>query len=125
MPVVKTKPVIACIDNSPSMRKILEKSLENLAVDLVVFTSASEAWAYLELNAPKLIILSIMLPDKNGLTLLKELRQLPNHQDTQTVVITSKDYAQDRLMAEALGVLEFLAKPTTIQKITDIVAKYT
>jgi len=121
----KTRPTVIGVDNSPSMKKLLERSTENLDVDLTVLTSAEDAWSYLQSNTPDLIILSIILPIKDGLTLLKELRQLSEHQQTQVIIISSKDYAQDRIVAKELGALEFIPKPMPMQTITDVVVEYT
>ncbi len=121
----KTRPTVIGVDNSPSMKKLLERSTENLDIDLTVFTSAEEAWSYLQSNTPDLIILSIILPIKDGLTLLKELRQLSEHQQTQVIIISSKDYTQDRIVAKQLGALDFIPKPMPMQTITDVVVEYT
>ena len=119
------RPVVIAVDNSPSMRKLLERSTENLDIDLTVFTSADEAWTYLQSNTPDLIILSIIMPIKDGLSLLNEIRQLPNHRQTQVIIVSSKDYAQDRIIANELGALEFIAKPMPMKTITDVIVKYT
>ena len=119
------RPVVIGVDNSPSMRKMLERSTENLDIDLTVFTSAGKAWTYLQSNTPDLIILSIIMPIKNGLSLLEEIRRLPKHQRTQVIIVSSKDYAQDRILAKELGTLEFIPKPMPMKTITDVVVKYT
>ncbi len=120
-----TKPIVVAVDNSPSMKKLLERSTENLDIDLTVFASAKEAWSYLQSNTPDLLILNIIMPIKDGLSLLNEVRQLPNNRQTQVIIVSSKDYAQDRILANELGVLEFIAKPMPMQTITDVVVKYT
>ena len=104
-----TKPIVVAVDNSPSMKKLLERSTENLDIDLTVFASAKEAWSYLQSNTPDLLILNIIMPIKDGLSLLNEVRQLPNNRQTQVIIVSSKDYAQDRILANELGVLEFIA----------------
>lgn len=123
--VQNTKPVVVAIDNSLAMIKLLEVSTTSLDVDLMTFTSAKEAWAYLQSNIPALILLSLKLPDKNGLILLTELRQLPIHRETRIVIISSKDYTQDRLSAQELGVDDFIPKPVPTKTITDVIVKYT
>jgi len=120
-----TKPIVVAVDNSPSMKKLLERSTENLDIDLTVFASANEAWSYLQSNTPDLLILNIIMPIKDGLSMLNEVRRLPNHRQTQVIIVSSKDYAQDRILANELGVLEFIAKPMPMQTITDVVVKYT
>ncbi len=107
------------------MKKLLERSTENLDIDLTVFASAEEAWPYLKSNTPNLIFLSIILPVKDGFSLLRELRRLPIHQETPVIIVSSKDYTQDRIVAKELGVLEFIPKPMSMQTITDVVVKYT
>ncbi len=120
-----TRPTVIGVDNSPSMKKLLERSTENLDIDLTVFASAEEAWPYLKSNTPNLIILSIILPVKDGFSLLRELRHLPIHQETPVIIVSSKDYTQDRNVAKELGVLEFIPKPMPMKTITDVVVKYT
>ena len=120
-----TKPIVVAVDNSPSMKKLLERSTESLDIDLTVFASAKEAWTYLQSNIPDLLILNIIMPIKDGLSMLNEIRQLPNHRSTQVIIVSSKDYAQDRILAKELGALEFIAKPMPMRTITDVVVKYT
>ncbi|MGH8580432.1 MAG: response regulator, partial [Gammaproteobacteria bacterium] len=66
----------------------------------------------------------IMLPDKDGLTFLQELRKTSLHRDTPMVMITTKDYAQDRLIAQHLGVLEFVIKPISSRATHNLVLKF-
>ncbi len=119
------RPVVIGVDNSSSMKKVLKKGTENLDIDLTVFTSAGEAWTYLQSNTPDLIILSIILPIQDGLSLLRDIRKQPRHKQTPVIIVSSKDYTQDRILAEELGALEFIPKPMPIKTITDIVVKYT
>jgi DNA-binding response OmpR family regulator len=121
----KEWPTVVVVDNSPAIKKLFERSTQNLGVQLLIFESAADSWAYLQNHRPDLLMLSIILPDKNGLTLLKELRKLPIHQDTSVIMVSSKDYAQDRLAASELGVLDFIPKPMPMQTITDVIVKYT
>ena len=118
-------PTVVVVDNSPAVRKLFEGSTSNLDINLVIHTTVGEAWKYLEKTRPALLFLSIILPDKNGLSLLHDLRKLPLHQDTSVIMISSKDYAQDRRVASDLGVLDYLPKPMSMQTIKDVVVKYT
>ena len=120
-----TKPTIAVVDDSPSFQALFERSVEGLGVELHSFESAEGSRHYLEENRPDLLFLNIIMPDKDGLTFLRELRNLPLHNDTPVVMISSKDYAQDRSIATELGALEFITKPMPMQTITDVVLKYT
>ena len=118
-------PTVVVVDNSPTIKKLFERSVEDLGITLKILDTAAESWEYLQDNQPDLLILSIILPDKNGLTLLKELRKLPLHQNTSVIMVSSKDYAQDRLAAQELGVAEFIPKPMPMQTLTNVIVKYT
>ena len=118
-------PTVVVVDNSPAIKKLFERSTEDLGVNLRIFESAAGSWAYLKDSKPELLILSIILPDKNGLTLLKDLRKLPLHQDTSVIMVSTKDYAQDRLAADELGVSDFIPKPLPMQTIKEVIVKYT
>ena len=119
------RPTVVVVDNSPAIKKLFERSIEDLGVELIILDTAAESWDFLKTCQPDLLILSIILPDKNGLTLLKELRKLPLHQNTSVIMVSSKDYAQDRLAAEKLGAVDFIPLPMPMQTLTDVIVKYT
>jgi DNA-binding response OmpR family regulator len=120
----KQTATVVVVDDSPAMRAVFELGTRNLQVDLKIFDSANASWNYLENNQPDILFLNIKMPGKDGLTFLKDLREIPLHKDTRVVMISSKDYAQDRSVASELGALEFITKPTPIRTITEVVVKY-
>ena len=120
----QTIPTVVVVDDSPSIKVLFERGTQDLGVDLIIFDSAATSWSYLENNKPDILFLNIKMPGKDGLTFLQELRELPLHKDTSVVMISSKDYAQDRSVANKLGAAEFLTKPMPIRVITDVVEKY-
>ena len=119
------QPTVVIVDDSPAMQTLYQRSTRNLDIDLKLFKTVDESLTYLQSNKPALLILSIILPDKNGLIFLQELRKMPEHRDTSVVLVSSKDYAQDRLAAEELGVLDFISKPMPMQTIEKVIVKYT
>lgn len=117
-------PTIIVVDDSSAVRVFFEKVASELKVELKTFASASESMAFLQHHKPDLLFLDIIMPEKDGLTFLQELRRLPLHADTATIVISSKDYAQDRVAAKQLGVIEFVPKPMTTKAIQELILKY-
>ena len=65
------------------------------------------------------------MPAKDGLTMLKELRALPTHSNTPVIMVTSKDYHQDRAIAKGLGALDFLLKPLSTREIRELICQHT
>ena len=118
------KRTVVLVDDNPTSRKFFLRAIENLSVDLKTYGNTGDAIEYLKDNKPSLLFLNIIMPDKNGLTFLEELRKLPLHSDTRVIMITSKDYSQDRTIASQLGALDFIVKPMSMRSITSIMLDY-
>ena len=115
---------VVLVDDNPTSRKFFLRAIENLSIDLKTYGNTDDAIEYLKDNKPDLLFLNIIMPDKNGLTFLEELRKLPLHSDTRVIMITSKDYSQDRTIASELGALDFIVKPMSMRSITSIMLDY-
>ena len=124
-PVPAKSPEIVVVDDSPTSISLYELSIAPLDVNLRSFRSASESLEYLQDHGADLVFLDVLMREKDGLTLLKKLRGMKRHQNTVVVMVTSKDYHQDRHIARALGVREYLVKPLRSQEIREIICKYT
>ena len=120
----KQKQTVVVVDDNTTVRALFKRGTEDLAIDLVSYGSTAGAMAYLKDHRPDLLFLDIIMPDQDGLSFLRELRNLPLHRDTPVIMITSKDYMQDRMLAKALGALEFITKPMSIRAISDIIRQH-
>lgn len=118
-------PTIVVVDDSATSISLYQFSVEPLAVDFIGFKSPAEAFPYLQEHRPDLLFLDIIMPGMDGLTFLRRLRSLSLQKDTQVIMVTSKDYAQDRYIAKQLGALDFVIKPLRFKEIRDLVCKYT
>jgi len=118
------KPTIVLVDDSAAMRTFFEQVALEADFELHAYASAEASLAFLDNNRPSLLVINVMMPNKDGYSLLKQLRANPLHQDTPTVMISSKDYAQDRVAAKELGVLEFVAKPISKKALRSLIEHY-
>ncbi len=118
-------PTVVVVDDSATATSLYQLSVADLVVDLHTFHTAREAIDHLADTQPDLVFLDIVMPEKDGITLLKELRSNPRHGGTSVIMVTSKDYDQDRAVAKELGVLEFLLKPLRPREIRELIQKYT
>jgi len=121
----KPTPTVVVIDDSTSVHDFFQRCLAPFDVRYQPFMSTAESMEYLSHKRPELLFLDIIMPDKDGLTFLQELRKMPGQVDTPVIMITSKDYAQDRMVAKNLGAVEFVIKPMRIETIRDLIVKYT
>jgi len=118
------KRTVVVVDDNATSRKFFLRSVENLSIDLKTYGDTESAMEYLSDNKPSLLFLNIIMPDKNGLTFLEELRKMSLQSDTRVIMITSKDYTQDRTVAFELGALDFIVKPMSMRFINSIMLDY-
>ena len=118
-------PTILVIDDSPTSISLYELSAESLKVDLKAIRSPLDSLLFLSENPVDLVFMDIIMREMDGLTLLKKMRDLNAHENTAVVIVTSKDYAQDRSTAKQLGALDYLVKPLRSQEIREIIHRYT
>ncbi|NIP72507.1 MAG: response regulator [Gammaproteobacteria bacterium] len=66
---------------------------------------------------PGIVILDLMLPNKNGFEILKELKGAPDLKDLPVLVLTARGQSRDRATAEQLGADAFISKPFSNQEV--------
>jgi len=123
--VANSNPRIVVIDDSPTSISLYRMSADVLEVDLFIFQSPLESLRWLEENDAELVFLDILMREKDGLSILKKLRSIERHRETAVVMVTSKDYAQDRQVAKGLGAIDYLVKPLRSQELRDLMTRYT
>ncbi len=117
-------PTIVVVDDSTTSISLYQFSVEPLAVNFIGFKSSAEALPYLREHQPDLLFLDIIMPGMDGLSLLRYLRSLAHQKDTPVIMVTSKDYDQDRYVAKQLGAVEFLIKPLRFKEIRELVYRH-
>lgn len=117
-------PTVVVIDHSPASLSLYRRSAASLDIELLTFSSPAESLAFLADHSVDLVFLDILMRDMDGLMMLRKLRNMALHQATAVVIVTSKDYAQDRGLAEQLGSREYRLKPLRSQEIREIISRY-
>jgi CheY-like chemotaxis protein len=107
----QTAGTILVIDDEPALRSVLSTMLEVFGYSVVEAGSATFALSLLEEIKPDLILTDVMMPDMDGLTLIRRLRSKPGWSDIPALVISAKTTTDDRIAAETAGANGFLAKP--------------
>lgn len=113
VPVAEEEPskgkTILVVDDSVVIRKMVEIALENEQYNIVSVATGKDALKYLDENDPDLIILDIMLPDVNGLDVLKAVKA--SKQQIPVVMLSAKDTPRETSKAKELGANDFIPKP--------------
>jgi len=100
---------ILIIEDEPSLREIMTTFLEKQQYVVECASSFESAYDKIGIYDYDCILLDIMLPDGNGLNLLKELRKM--NKSKNVIIISAKDSVDDKVSGLELGADDYLAKP--------------
>ncbi len=99
---------ILMIDDDADLNALVTEYLARYGHQLITATTASRGMAELRRERPDLIILDIMLPDTDGLTLCREIR---SEFDVPIIMLTARGEVADRVLGLELGADDYLSKP--------------
>ncbi len=103
-----TKKTVMVIDDSIVIRKMIEIALEDEDYNIVTAISGKEGLEMIEKEKPNLVILDMMLPDMNGIEVLKTIK---TEKKLPVIMLSGKDSPQLIETAKEVGVDDFLPKP--------------
>lgn len=119
-----SKPLIACIDDSPAVCEFLEHILLKGGYRVLKILDPIQGMNLLSKYKPDLIFLDLIMPKTSGYTVCHFLRQSPLFHDVPIIILTGQDGLIDRTRAKSTGASEFLSKSSTPEKVLQVVAKY-
>ena len=103
--------MIFCVEDDKSIRDLVIYTLSSVGYEAAGFASGMELFAALEATVPQLIMLDIMLPEEDGLSILKKLKNDPRTEDIPVIMATAKGTEYDKVIGLDLGADDYLAKP--------------
>lgn len=103
--------MIFCVEDDNSIRGLMIYSLNSAGFDAVGFSDGESLFAALVETRPQLILLDIMLPGEDGLTILRKLRENPKTSKIPIIMETAKGEEYDRVIGLDSGADDYLSKP--------------
>ena len=119
-----TSPVVLVVDDSPTIRKIVELTLRREGVQVVSAPSGVIALAAIANAPPQLILLDIMLPMVNGYQVCQIIRRNPEYRHIPVVMLSGKDGLFDKVRGKLVGATEYITKPFEPGDLLRVVRKY-
>lgn len=101
------------VEDDLLLRNLLSLRLSKSEIQYQFCHSGLDAIAKIKEYRPTIVLLDLMLPGKNGMEILAELRDIPEIATTPVIIFSNKDDDGERAKAAALGVTNFLIKATT------------
>ena len=103
--------MIYLVEDDDSIRELVLYTLHTTGFEAEGFRNAADFWHALEKELPQLVLLDIMLPDEDGLHILKRLRAGAETADLPVMMLTAKSSEYDRVVGLDSGADDYMPKP--------------
>ena len=109
--------LIYVVEDDKNIQEIETFALTNVGYEVKGFDSATDFYAALNETAPDLILLDIMLPDEDGLSIVKKLRTRQDTVLVPVIMVTAKTTEIDKVKGLDLGADDYITKPFGVMEL--------
>ena len=109
--------LIYSVEDDQNIREIESFALKNSGYTIMDFECAKDFYHQLAEKVPDCILLDIMLPDEDGLEILKKIRSIPDTRKVPIMMITAKTTELDKVKGLDLGADDYITKPFGIMEL--------
>jgi two-component system, chemotaxis family, chemotaxis protein CheY len=102
---------VLIVDDSSTIRGQLRPILEEIGMTVVEAGDGDEGLVIARLNTLDLIMVDVHMPKMDGITMIREVRKLPNHEKTPIFVLTTDSSISRARDAKAAGATAWIVKP--------------
>lgn len=113
--------MIWCVEDDASIRDIEIYALNSTGFEAVGFEDGRKFWDALKTDRPELVVLDVMLPEIDGIELLKKMKTAPELEDIPVVMATAKGAEYDKIKGLDLGADYYLTKPFGVMELVSCV----
>ncbi len=103
--------MIYLLEDDDSIRKLVVYTLQSQGYEAEGFARPSAFWRAMDTRMPELVLLDIMLPEEDGLSILRRLRTSVATKSLPVIMLTAKNTEYDRVIGLDNGADDFISKP--------------
>lgn len=103
--------MIYLVEDDESIRELVIYTLKSQGMEAKGFERPSQFWKELDKEIPSLILLDVMLPEEDGISILKKLRTRPDTRKLPIIMLTAKGSEYDVVMGLDSGADDYIPKP--------------
>lgn len=103
--------MIYYVEDDGNIRELVVYTLGQMGLPTRGFADAEAFYAAMKQGAPDLILLDIMLPKEDGISILRKLRADPRTEEIPIIMVTAKGTEFDKVQGLDLGADDYIAKP--------------
>ena len=115
MTTTGTEAKLLVVDDEPNIRDLLASSLRFAGFDVVTAEDGSGAFHEAQASRPDLIVLDVMLPDMDGFTVTRRLRDAGI--TTPVLFLTARDDMRDKIQGLTVGGDDYVTKPFGLEEV--------
>lgn len=113
--------MIWCVEDDASIRDIEVYALQSTGFEAKGFEDGQTFWDALQKDMPELVVLDVMLPGLDGITLLRRMKSSPALSSIPVVMATAKGAEYDKIQGLDLGADYYLTKPFGVMELVSCV----
>lgn len=113
----RTMAVIYVVEDDRNIREIEAFSLKNSGYTVESFVCAKDFYQQLNVMYPNLILLDVMLPDEDGLSIVKKLRARLETKKIPIILVTAKSSELDKVKGLDIGADDYITKPFGVMEL--------
>jgi twitching motility two-component system response regulator PilG len=117
-------PVVLVVDDSPTVRKIVQLTLQREHMRVITASDGLSALAAVADEEPDLILLDIMLPRMDGYNICRIIREKKEFRHIPVIMLSGKDGLFDKVRGRLAGSSEYLTKPFDSVELVQSVKKH-
>ena len=103
--------MIYFVEDDNSIRKLVLYSLTSAGLEAEGFAHPGEFWTAMDRQPPQVVLLDIMLPEEDGISILKKLRSDSRTRRIQVILLTAKGSEYDKVVGLDAGADDYVSKP--------------
>ncbi len=103
--------MIYLVEDDDNIRKLVCYALSKEGFDVQGYFSPNEFWQGMDKELPELILLDVMLPEEDGLSVLNKLKNSAETEHIPVIMLTAKSSEFDKVTGLDMGADDYVAKP--------------
>ena len=110
-------PLVYIVEDDNNISEIESFALKNSGYITEVFETGKIFFKHLQNKKPDIVLLDIMLPDMDGLEILKKMKNTPDYKKIPVIMVTAKTTEIDKVKGLDLGADDYISKPFGIMEL--------